>query len=152
MRNEALGVDIDNVLVRDSAPVDGAFEALNQLVNRRFANQVYLVSKCALEQERKTIQWLVDQGFFDRTGVKRAHVYFCRERSDKAGICKKLGITHFIDDRLEVLSALLSVAHLYLFQPDSEEMRQWTQSLTKQLTLVYSWQDVLDNLLQAESP
>lgn len=56
--------------------------------------------------------------FFERTGIPPDNLRFCIERSQKAGHCASLGITHFIDDRADVLDHLEGVVlHRYLFGP-----------------------------------
>jgi hypothetical protein len=45
-------------------------------------------------------------------------VRFCRERPDKAVIAAELGLTHFVDDRVDVLEHMVGVVtHRYLFGP-----------------------------------
>ena len=51
--------------------------------------------------------------------MRQKHVHFCNERSEKEAICRELGVTHFIDDHLEVLLYLKSVPYRFLFAPDS---------------------------------
>ncbi len=47
------------------------------------------------------------------------HVRFCRERPQKLPICAELGITHFIDDHMEIMDVLRPIVpHLYLFGQD----------------------------------
>jgi hypothetical protein len=46
------------------------------------------------------------------------HLRFCFERHEKARHCLDLGLTHFLDDRLDVLAHLEGVVpHRYLFGP-----------------------------------
>jgi hypothetical protein len=66
--------------------------------------------------QSKTLRWLKHHRFYELTGVKLRHVHFCLEREAKAVICRKLRITHFIDDRLDVLLNLKTVSNLYLLQ------------------------------------
>jgi hypothetical protein len=41
---------------------------------------------------------------------------FCAERTDKEPICRELGITHFVDDKVHVVQILRhAVTHLFLF-------------------------------------
>jgi hypothetical protein len=95
----------------------GAFEAIARLVTL-FDGRVWLVSKCGERVERRTLQWLEHHDFAGRTGIPPEHVRFCRQRRDKAIHCAELGITHFVDDTLEVHDALRGlVPHLYLFGP-----------------------------------
>ena len=47
---------------------------------------------------------------------------FCLKRPEKAIHCRELGITHFIDDRTDVLAAMIGVVPLlYLFGPQRGE-------------------------------
>lgn len=158
MNAETLGVDIGGVIIdrvndgtdtsfftdnylRTTA-VPGVFDALRQLVEKRFGDKVFLVSKCGQRVQDKTLQWLDHHRFYDLTGIGRDRVHFCRERHEKAGICEKLGITHFVDDRLEVLGNLATVSTLYLFQPRPDEVRRFARFLNR-VKQVNSWQEIL---------
>lgn len=153
-----LGIDIGRVIIAGSAPdgedtsflrggldnalrtppVAGAFEALTALVER-FDRQVWLVSKCGERVEARTKAWLEHHEVFDQTALDAGHLRFCRRRLEKAPICAELGITHFIDDRGDVLAPMRGVVkHLYLFgtEPGPGD-EQW-------LTPVPDWATALD--------
>ena len=103
-----------------SPPGEGAFEATKQLVEL-FCGDVWIVSKCGPSVEQKTKAWLKHWKLYDETGLDRANVRFCRERHHKARICKQLGITHFVDDRLDVLQPMVGIVPtLYLFGEQRE--------------------------------
>jgi hypothetical protein len=105
----------DTAAMLATPAVEGAFDALTRLT-ARFQGRVWLVSKCGERVERRTLTWLAHHRFPERTGIPLAHARFCRARADKAIHCAELGITHFVDDRAEVHSALDGVvAHRYLF-------------------------------------
>lgn len=165
MNAEVLGVDIGGVIIdrvndktdtsffshnylRTTA-VPGVFDALRQLVERRFGDKVFLVSKCGTHVQEKSLHWLDHHRFYERTGIERERIHFCRERHEKAGICEKLAVTHFVDDRLEVLGNLTTVSTLYLFQPDPDEVRRFAHSLNR-VTQVHSWQEILQKELLQE--
>ena len=98
-----------------SQPEPGAIEATRQLVEA-FSGDVWIVSKCGPSVENKTKGWLKHWDFYRSTGLDRAKVRFCRERRDKAKICKQLRIAHFVDDRLDVLEPMRGIVpNLYLF-------------------------------------
>lgn len=123
--------------------VPGVFDALHQLVSQRFGGQVYLVSKCGRRVQEKTLHWLEYHNFYLRTGIAPEHVKFCVERHQKAGICEELGITHFVDDRLEVLGYLTYVvSKLYLFQASDREVSRYAHVLSR-VTRVESWDEIL---------
>src|SRR5689334_21042761 len=77
------------------------FEVVTALVSQ-FERRVWLVSKAGARIERLTWRWLAHQGFFERTGLRQDRVRFCRRREDKREQARDLGLTHFIDDRLDV--------------------------------------------------
>ena len=50
-------------------------------------------------------------------------VRFCRQRPEKRDICQELNITHFVDDRPDVLASLKgTVPHRYLFGPHNRNV------------------------------
>lgn len=159
---DTLGVDIGGVIidrVDDEADtsffsknylkttaVPGIFEAMRRLVLERFKERVHLVSKCGFDVQRKSREWLKYHDFYKKTGVKPEHVEFCLERRDKAAICEKLRVTHFIDDKLEVLSYLDTVPNKILFNPDESEVKRYEHAYS-QVIRVDSWPEVEKLLL-----
>lgn len=76
------------------------------------------MSKAGPRVQEKTRQWLRQHRFFERTGIPPDHLRFCLERPQKADHCRELAITHFIDDRADVLEHLEGVVrNRYLFGP-----------------------------------
>jgi len=153
-----LGIDVGGVIIdrkrNDSSDtslfgpnylqahaVPGAFQTILKL-REIFGGQVYIVSKCGHNIERKTREWMEANHFHDLTGVPKENLRFCRSRADKAPICKELEITHFVDDKLEVLSYLETVANRYLFDPNLGEMERFKEHLSK-VQIVSSWTQVL---------
>jgi hypothetical protein len=152
-----LGVDIGRVII--AGPVDryatgedtsffdgdleamlrtpevyGVFDELPRLVGR-FGGRAWLVSKAGETTQRRTELWLARHRVFERTGIPAGNVRFCRRRADKAVVCRELGITHFVDDRLDVLDAMRDVVpYRYLFgaqrdpvPPDVVHTQGWTE-------------------------
>lgn len=114
-----IGGSIQDAL--DTPPYDGMFDVVPALVEL-FHGDVWLVSKCGPRVQEKSRLWLQHHRFFERTGMASANLRFCLERPQKAGICSKLGITHFIDDRADVLKCMNGVvAHRYLFGPQKTD-------------------------------
>ena len=126
-----LGIDVGGVLVdrvaegsdtsffgdrpTDTPAVPGAFESVARLCRGPFQFRVHIVSKAGPKISDLTRAWLGHTGFFEQTGMSPSNVWFVRKRPEKAPICQRLGVTHFVDDRLDVLAALESVEHRYLF-------------------------------------
>jgi hypothetical protein len=162
LKTEILGVDIGGVIIDrvndgtdtsffsenylQTTAVPEAFSTLKNLGEKRFGKNVHLVSKCGRKVSEKTLKWLAHHSFYDLTGIRQGRVHFCRERHEKAGICEKLGITHFVDDRLEVLGNLTTVGSLYLFQPRPDEVRKFTRHLNR-VKQVNSWKEITTDLL-----
>jgi hypothetical protein len=105
----------DNYLATPAMP--GAFEALRELRERRFGAGLFVVSKSSAYTEWRAHEWLEHHAFHERTGVPRENIHFCRQRADKAGIARDLRLTHFVDDRIDVLRLLADVPHRYLLGP-----------------------------------
>lgn len=139
-----LGIDIGRVIIstgdgrgdtsflgstEDSAlttpPMADALAAIRQLTER-FEGRVWLVSKCGPRIQARSRRWLDRWRFFAETGVRSDHVRFCRQRPQKADHCAQLRITHFVDDRTDVLRHLHEqVPHLYLFGPQKRPAPEW---------------------------
>ena len=133
-RLPVLGVDVGRVII---APGDGAadtsflhgseraaletpateacFETLARLT-AAFEGRVFIVSKAGPKVAGRTQRWFTRWGFFQATGIDSRNVRFCRERSQKREHCLEHHITHFVDDRLDVLRHLIGlVPALYQF-------------------------------------
>jgi len=154
-----LGVDIGGVIIDKDAnddsdtslfgpnflnatAVTGAFESLTQLAT---SFKTYLISKCGPNVEQRTREWLAHNNFYATTGIPEGHLRFCGKRNEKAAICAELGVTHFVDDRLEVLSYLPPNIKKYLFRSNPEEVQKFEKFL-KQVTKVESWEALLHAL------
>jgi hypothetical protein len=158
---EKLGVDVGKVIIDgihndntdtsffsdnylSTTAVDGVFEALRTLVDSRFGENVFIVSRCRSKVEQKTRAWFEHHRFYERTGISEANVHFCRTRPEKAPICEGLGITHFVDDNPEVMLFLKDIVpHLYLFNSDPRAVFFAEHSLRGKVTCVGNWKDVL---------
>lgn len=108
-------------------PYPAAFETIRELVDA-FDGCVWIISKASAPTQRKTRAWLKHWNFFDTVGLSWDRLRFCLRRDEKSEHCRELGITHFIDDRLDVLEHLRRVVpHLYLFgaQPEHHDIPNW---------------------------
>lgn len=143
-----LGVDFGRVIQGASAPsgaadtaflqgglsdalrspaTEGVFDALPRVV-ALFGGRAWIISKCGERVQRRTLRWLEHHDFFARTGIPYGNVRFCRRRAEKAVHCAELGITHMIDDRLDVHRALRDVVpYRYLFGHRPEPAPDWVR-------------------------
>jgi hypothetical protein len=137
-REPRLGVDIGRVIIDGSShpqggdtaffqgdedcmlatpEMDGAFDAIARLT-QVFDGRVWLVSKCGERVQGRTERWLRAHRFFEYTSIADDHVRFCRARPEKRIHCVELGLTHFVDDRVDVHEAIRDVVdHQVLFGP-----------------------------------
>jgi hypothetical protein len=137
---KTLGVDIGRVIIHgdgpdtsfiggsdadamNAPPMAGVIESLTRLT-ALFEGRVWIVSKCGPRIQQRSRDWLAHHRFFEQTGIPKHQIRFCRKRPEKAPICLELGIGLFVDDRLDVLTAMAGVvAHRFLFgassSPDS---------------------------------
>ena len=154
-RLPTLGIDIGRVLISpwhadgadtsfiggslqqalETPPYEGMFDAVAPLVER-FRGRAWLVSKCGPSVQAKSRAWLAHHRFFERTGIAPGHLRFCLQRPQKADHCRELGITHFIDDRSDVLRHLEGIVpHRYLFGPQGKPVT------VAGLVLLPAWKD-----------
>lgn len=127
---DTVGVDVGGVIVDrvaegsdtsffadrylDTPAVPGAFEGLGVL-SQHFEGRLYIISKAGPRIAAKTRHWLRHHGVFADGGILEDRLHFVSDRREKATLCRRFEITHFIDDRLDVLLNLDSVDHRYLF-------------------------------------
>lgn len=121
-----LGLDFGNVIKAiggDEMP--GFRKGLEKLRNEMFGDEIYVISRVNDERgSKKAIWFLGEQKIFD-TLIKPTNVHFCLLRNQKAPIAKWLGLTHFIDDRTEVLSHMTSVQHRFALNPTQHQLRDF---------------------------
>ena len=122
-------------------PLKGAFESVRNLMIQ-FQGQVHIISKAGITMELRTRRWLNEYDFFSLIKLPPENIWFCRDKIGKLEICKKLGVTHFVDDRIHVLQLLEGeVENLYLFGESSSkdiDSQRWY--------FVNSWPDVIQLL------
>lgn len=111
-----------------SPAIDGVYEALPGLVEL-FGGRVWIISKCGDRVRSRTLAWLAHHDFHARTGIPPGNVRFCRKRPEKAVHCAELGITHMIDDRLDVHRAIREIVpYRYLFGPQRGSPPPWVRN------------------------
>lgn len=124
-------------------PSPGAFSNIPLLV-KAFSDQVWLISKAGHNVQRKTRLWLQHHRFYERTGISANRLRFCLKRHEKADHCRAVQITHFVDDRMDVLSHLRGIVpKLYLFgeQPRLKKIPSW-------VTHTLNWDETLKVILE----
>jgi hypothetical protein len=124
--NEVLGLDLGNTIFdKHKNEFPHAIRVIERLASQRFGREnVFVISKVTPEQKIRALSRLREIDFYTRTGMPEDHVEFCAERHEKAPICERLGITHHVDDRPDVMIHLTTVSHKYLFQPIAEHVKR----------------------------
>jgi hypothetical protein len=159
----ALGLDIGRVIISagsgrgDTSFLDGdlaaalrtppardALPTIRDLV-AAFDGRVWLVSKAGPRVQDRTRRWLDHQRFWEVTGTRQEHLRFCRQRGEKTAIARELGLTHFVDDRPDVLAPMVGVVRFrFLFGPQ--------RGAAPQHILVLDWQAVAVAIRASLSP
>ena len=161
---ESLGVDLGNVIIDHVGfgttpeffhsgnyniipPVSGVLDALRRLNQERFQGSIFVVYNATDVADQKIISWLKSRDFFEQTGISPERVVRTQNGRDKSSVCKLYQATHFIDDRLEVLSHLVGkVGNLYLFRPQQKEVERY-QDFLRHVWQVNSWDDIVQSLI-----
>lgn len=143
-------VILDREAGNDGGYIDGALAALRRLVDERFGERVHLVSKCGAARQALILQIFEERGFYEQASIARERVHFCRERHQKAPICARLGITIFIDDRVEVLNHLTMVPQRIAFCPRPNEVMQHFRE-DMPYRAVRDWSQVITELLDGST-
>lgn len=126
-----------------TSPLKHAMKVIKNIIDLYGAENTFIISKCPMYAEDEIIKWLDNQNFFTDIGFIHSNVYFCRERTDKAPIAKQLRLTHFIDDRVEVLDAMKDVvSNRILFTGGGNH----EESDDKTITGLDSWGSVQDRI------
>jgi len=152
----AIGVDIGGVIIQparasgdtsffssgylETPAVEGAIDGVAHLNKAVFPDRVFLVSKAKSGTAQKTREWLEHQNFYARTGLTKERLFFCEKREGKVPIAKRLNLTAFIDDRVDVLGHLTQIEHRFLFA----ESEDWLpKAVPDDLMSVVGWAQFL---------
>jgi hypothetical protein len=109
-----IGIDIGNVLLRAGKEVYGSCFAVRAIIRLFGDSNVFLVSRVR-ENSRMHLtskEWLHGpDGFLERTGLPSENVWFVRDidgPNGKGVVANHLALTHFVDDRWDVLKAVFA--------------------------------------------
>ncbi len=160
---EALGIDFGGVILDRSEgakdpdetgeylqtpEVADAIDSIRVLMTQRFAGNAFIISKAKLQNRDKWMNWLNQQRFWERSTMPPENVRFCLKRDEKDAICQELGITHFVDDRLEVLSYMETVPYRYLLRPNPKEIAQFAgRPDLSNVVFCQDWKAVVESIL-----
>jgi hypothetical protein len=139
---EVVGIDLGNTIIKHRKPLPDAFRVIRRLIDERFGERLHIVSRVDEQQEIRARAFVTGHEFQSALGIPLTRVHFCRERHEKGPICERLRITHFIDDRPEVMVYMpTSVIRKVLFDPDQADL-DTCASLLGDFNIARSWLDV----------
>lgn len=121
----------------DCLPMEGVYDALRKLAEKY---DLYIVSRGEEKTDESSETWLNVWGIDKIIPPNQCHR--CRKIEEKGDICARLGITHFVDDRKDVLDLLpQNIVRLH-FQTPEQLIKYGSGGIN-----VESWKQVLIALL-----
>src|SRR3989344_4233084 len=98
-----LGIDCGDVIfyTGSGALLPDVIETLQSIVRSQRFDKIYIISRVNPFTKVLFLFRLWRRNFWTRTGISREHIYFCPGFQNKSAIAESLGITHFVDDRLQ---------------------------------------------------
>lgn len=150
--SEVLGLDFGNVIknTQNGSLMSGVVESLMALKSR-FNDRIFIISRSGddcLTDNRKYAEYqrrvhlFLYQSSLDKI-IPWKNVFFCKLRHEKAPIAANLGITHFVDDRLEVLSHMTTVPNRFALNPTADQIAKFPAD---GIVVVSSWKEITDHL------
>ncbi len=119
--------------------IDGALEAISDLVADERVEDVVLVSKCGLRIRQNTEEFLLSSNFYAKTTLSESNVIFCFTRPEKGIIAEDLGLTHFIDDREDVLANMPDNVKNRLLFTQEDTLKRGRQKTRYPYKVVKGW-------------
>jgi hypothetical protein len=145
-----LGVDCEGVIFRAlGKTIPGVLDALRHINQSGCFADIYIVSRVNIIGRIYFPLRLRYLNFFNRTGIPRDHVIFCRYRKDKARICEQLGITDFVDDNPNVLTYMENVDRLYAFTATKGIRRLVKKEFPAKALSISSWKELVPQLIKS---
>lgn len=151
-----IGIDIVGVLADDKKPfirageyvifslMKDAIEVVGRIVNKFGAENVFIVSRVTSHQTAlATGIWMETHQFLQKTKLPLENVHLCTRHGEKTEVAKKLGITHFIDNKLNVLDYFDDNVELLAFRVEKSEAEEYP-GLLQRIIFIDSWQEIAD--------
>lgn len=139
------GFDIGGTIIRpgyikEKPPWPEAFRVIWRIVDE-LSPVAYIVSRVTEEQKVRGQAWLKQFDVHAITGIPPENVRWCLECKDKAPIVAELGITHFVDDRPEVMKYLAPEVVKIMIKPDPVHLWEHHKDITN-YTVCSDWLDI----------
>jgi hypothetical protein len=134
-----LGLDFGNVL-KLSGQTElnaGAGEGVHRL--RPLFDRVVVISRVDTPEEGEKVKNFI-LSHFGELAIPDNDIYLCVRRDEKGPIAKELEITHFVDDRTEVLFYMTSVKYRYAMNPTPKQLEDYPPT---GMVVVQNWSEVV---------
>ena len=110
--------------------VPDSISVISQLAHGPFHSRVHVMYNASTVANEKIQEWLRHHEFSSRTGISSEKIHRSEHGRDKSALCLCHNVTHFIDDRLEVLGMLVkTVNNLFLLNAHEEEVSAFRRHL-----------------------
>jgi len=142
LKDIVLGLDYWQTIVHDDCndnkiAYTGAIEVITECCKR--LKSVYIISRAGERQRLRTLSWLAESGFHEKTGLSKDNIFFCGARHQKGIIASKLGINCFIDDRPEVMAHINKSIYRILFRPNPQDVDKFK---LQHLQIACGWDEI----------
>jgi len=165
LRSHCIGIDLggcisttflesedynSNAFLR-APPVPGSFEAIQTIVDRYGAENVYIISQASFPVALRKSEWLGAKNFFEKTGTHRENVIFLESSMQKTEACRLNHIRQFVDNRLNILERLrtqIPEMHEMIWLqvlPAEDELTE-NVDLSSKVIVSKSWKEALEHL------
>lgn len=146
MKKLKIGVDLGGTaLWKDGEKINPFPDCIETLAKFSKNHEIFIVSRVNSNQREKSLKWLEEFNFFEKTGIKKDNLYYCFDRRDKAIFAKALELNLFIDDRPNCLSPMPDSVGKILFRPSQHDLETFSDSINKMMILT-NWREVNDVL------
>jgi len=146
---DVLGIDLGNTVVKHNLPLPESFRVIRRLIDECFGERVHIVSRVNEAQEVRARAFVTSPEFVEKVTIPISRVHFCALRHEKASICERLGITHMIDDRPDVLLHMPScVRERILFSPTEKDLVDWETQI-RTMKIMNSWLEIESHFFPA---
>ena len=127
-------------------PVENALECLAELNRTGLFKNITVVYNATGVADMKISNWLIAHRFCEITGIPAANIFRSTHGRNKLIYCQQHGITHFVDDRMEVLNPMIGIIpFLFLLNGQAQEIAGYQTELNK-LNVADSWSTIISTI------
>lgn len=149
-----IGLDLNGVLANNKTSyiktrnysifsvMEDAVNVVKTIIKRYGKENVYIISRVQSHQlSFITGIWMETHNFLQKTNMSLDNVKICTRLKNKSRIAEELNITHFIDDRPEVLNYFSKNIILIAYRPKKSELKKYPDVASRAI-IVNSWKEI----------